>query len=77
MRRYIPRIRPNVLWVCGLGLWLVTLVGIRVVTTTASAAPAVAVENTAVQPNIPRPSVAQQSAIAATSGPLDVEECVT
>ncbi len=78
MRRYVPRIRPKVFWVCGLVLWLVTLVGVKATINAAAGKTAVAVENAAAAPNVPQPiPVAQQSAMAATSAPIDIEECVT
>ena len=76
MGRYIPRNGPKALWACGLGLWLVGAIGVRVVMTSAASAPPVTVEKTAVEPKVPQP-VAQQSAMAAASAPVDVEQCTT
>ena len=76
MGRYIPRNGPKALWACGLGLWLVGAIGVRVVMTSAASAPPVTVEKTAVEPKVPQP-VAQQSAMAAASTPIDVEQCTT
>lgn len=76
MSRYIPTNGPKALWACGLGLWLIAVVGVRVAATTAATAPGTSVEKTAALPDVPQPA-AQQSAIAAAAGPIEVEQCLT
>jgi len=78
MSKYIRSIRPKVWWACGLALWLVALVGIKANSVIAASKVSASVEKSAAQPMVPQPApVAQQSAIAATSGPIDIEACVT
>jgi len=71
-----------VLWACGLGLWLFAVIGVRVVTTAEAVAPTITVEKAALAPNVPQPEpppppVPQQSAMAASSAPIDPEVCLT
>jgi DmsE family decaheme c-type cytochrome len=80
MSRYIPRSGPKVLWACGLGLWLFAVIGVRVVTTAEVVGAPVTVEKTAAPSNVPQPDplpVPQQSAMAASSAPIDQEICLT